>query len=164
MISSSLSLARDAMPLLRAEAYAFAVGIAGEDSRLDIRGYFTNEKDAVDADAGIRSAAKIGRKYLGEFKTKLEKSLAGPADQKKPRPLEQLPEALLAYTGLGGVNTLDDLLANPPLKREGSELVLSLDKPTMTNAVVGGYAAAIRHALRRGRQGPRGRRAHERQQ
>ena len=136
-------LAKDFSPLLRAEAFAFAVGIAGEDSRVDVRGYFKSDKDAEDAEAGVRSAAALGRKYLGEFKKKLEKSLAGPEGQKKPRPLEQLPQALLAYGSLGGVNTLDDLLANPPLKREGSEVILSADKATLTNAVVGGYAAAF---------------------
>ena len=121
-------LAKYAMPILKADAFAFAVGMAGEDSRIDVRGYYKNDKDARKAEDGIRSAAEVGRKHLGEFKKKLEKSLAGPDGQKKPRPLEQLPEALLSYAGLGGVNTLDDLLANPPLKREGSEVVLSADK------------------------------------
>jgi uncharacterized protein DUF1559 len=136
-------LAKDAIPILRADAFAFALGVAGEDSRLDLRGYYKNEADAEAAEKGIRSAAEVGRKHLAEFKTKLQKSLAGPADQKKPRPLEQLPEALLAYTGIGGINTLDEFLANPPLKREGKEVVLSADRATLTNAVLGGYAAAL---------------------
>jgi hypothetical protein len=44
---------------------------------------------------------------------------------------------------LGGINTLDDFLANPPLSREGSEVIVSADRATMTNAVLGGYAAAF---------------------
>jgi len=136
-------LAKDAIPILRADAIAFALGVSGEDSRLDLRGYYKNENDAQEAEKGIRLAAAAGRKYLAEFKKKLEQSLAGPAGQKKPRPLEQLPEALLAYTGIGGINTLDEFLANPPLKREGKEVIVSADKATLTNAVLGGYAAAL---------------------
>ena len=49
----------------------------------------------------------------------------------------------MAYAGLGGINSLDELLANPPLKREGSEVVLSVDRPTMNKAVISGYALVL---------------------
>ena len=57
-----------------------------------------------------------------------------------------------------GINTLDELLANPPLKREGSEVVLSADSATMINAIYGGYAAAFGMLFDAVVQGPRGRR------
>jgi hypothetical protein len=136
-------LATDAAPILKAEAFAIAFGMAGEDSRLDVRAYYKNDEDAEAAEAGVRAAAASGRKAIAEFKTKLDKKLAGPDGQKKPRPVEQLPGALLAYAGIGGLNTLDEILANPPLKRDGSEVVLSADRTTLMNAVYGGYAAVF---------------------
>ena len=138
-----MEVGKDLLPVLKAEAFAFGIGVAGEDSRLDVRGYYKTDEDATAAETGIRSAAATGRKALAELKKKLDKSLAGPEGQKKPRPLEQLPPALLAYAGLGGLNTLDDLLANPPLKRDGSEVILSADRATMMNALYGGYATAF---------------------
>jgi len=135
-----MQLAKDAQPILKAEAFAFAAGIAGEDSRLELRGYYKTDKDAEDAEAGIRAAAKFGRSKLAELKKQVEKGLTGGENEKKPRSIEHLPEALLAYVGVGGINPLDELLANPPLKREGSEVVLSADRATMMNAVYGAYA------------------------
>ena len=138
-----LQLAKEVKPILKAEAFAFAAGIAGEDSRIELRGYYKDDKDAQEAEAGVRAAAEFGRKKLGELKKNFDAALKGPDGQKKPRPIEDLPQALLAYSGLGGINSLDELLANPPLKREGSEVVLAFDKPTMTNAVLSGYATVL---------------------
>ena len=137
-------LGKELLPILSAESFAFAVGVAGEDTRVDIRAYFTNEKEAEAAETGIRSAAALGRKKLGELKKNFDQALKGPMGQKPPRALEQLPQALLAYAGVGGVNSLDDLLANPPLKREGTEVVLSADRPTLMNATL----QLLRHHLR----------------
>lgn len=136
-------LGKELLPILSAESFGFAVGVAGEDSRIEIRGYYTNEKEAEAAEAGIRSAAAFGRKRLGELKKNFDQALKGPTGQKPPRPLEELPRALLTYAGVGGVNSLDDFLANLPLKREGTEVVLSADKPTITNVVVSGYATVL---------------------
>jgi hypothetical protein len=138
-----LQLAKEVRPILRAEAFAFALGVAGEDSRVELRGYYKDEKDAQEAEASVRGAAEEGRKLLAKLKTGFEKSLKGADGQKKPRPIEDLPQALLAYSGLGGVNSLDELLANPPLKRDGSEVVLSFDKPTLTNAILSTYATVL---------------------
>jgi len=137
------TLARNLQPVLKADAFAIAGSIAGEESRVEVRAYYKNAQDAEEAEAGIRAAAEFGRKKLGELKKNMETALNGPPNQPKPRPIRELPQALLAYAGIGGVNSLDELLANPPLKREGNEVVLTADKPTIMNAFWSGYAVAF---------------------
>jgi uncharacterized protein DUF1559 len=138
-----MQVVKDVPPILKAEAFAFAVGVSGDDMRVAVYGYYKTDEDAEKAEAAIRSVAANGRKALAQLKTKMEATLKGKEGEKKPLPIERLPESLLAYGALGGINTLDDILANPPLKRNGSEVVLSADKALLTNAVYGGYAAVF---------------------
>ena len=53
--------------------------------------------------------------------------------------MDELPKAIGGLVGLGAVKTLDDFLANPPVKRNGTELTLTVHMPS----IAGGYLGVM---------------------
>jgi hypothetical protein len=70
----------------------------------------------------------------------MEEKLYGKADQ-GPRPLGEALELSAALVGIGGLNQIDALLDNPPVKRDGTDLTASVTIPKEMTAFGGTYTA-----------------------
>ena len=84
----------------------------------------------LEAERAIKILAEFARKELASLKTEVEKQIFEP-NSKAPRPLDQLPEAVLSVFALGAISHVDQLLANPGaiVKRSGSDLTASITVP-----------------------------------
>jgi Protein of unknown function (DUF1559) len=129
--------------LMKAEALAIGLGFNSDGTKLDVRAAYRSEQDAAEAEAAVRSVATFLRKKLDEPKKEMKKLLEGKPGQSKPRPIKDLPEAVLGLFGTGALNMVDDNLANPPVKVEGNELVATFDMNTIGGAYVGAAAVGV---------------------
>src|SRR5207248_2070775 len=111
----------DVRPLLRARAVTLGLTV-GEPTRFDLRASYADDGAAADAEKAVKAAADMGRKALGEARPQVEAMLHGRPGQPKPRPLGDLPEAVGGLFAVGALNMLDEFLADPPVRREGSEI------------------------------------------
>jgi hypothetical protein len=94
-----------------------------------MRTYYKDSAGAEQAEKAVRSSAETARAIVAANRTHLEELLKGKPGQKSPRPISELPSAAAALFGIGLLNHLDEYLAHPPLKRDGSELVVSFEVP-----------------------------------
>jgi hypothetical protein len=119
----------EAKLLLKAEHVTAWVEL-GQDVRVDVVAGFKNEAEAKDAEKALDTLASLGRKELAKLKQEVEKHLFDPKI-KSPRKLQQLPETVLDIFALGGINQLDEMLADPGkyIKRNGSELAANVKLP-----------------------------------
>ncbi|MFO0825408.1 MAG: DUF1559 domain-containing protein, partial [Gemmataceae bacterium] len=129
--------------LLKAEALAVGVAFVPEGTRLDVRAAFKTGEEATAADAAVRKIAGVARTKLDEPKKQMRGMLDGKPGQPTPRPIRELPEAVMGLMGVGAMNMLDDYLANPPVKAEGNELVATFEGNSVGGAYVGTTAVAI---------------------
>jgi hypothetical protein len=121
------------------------VGLAFTDTgtKLDIRAAYKTDDEATAADTSARAVAAHIRTKLDEPKNKLKELLEGKPGESKPRPIRDLPEAILGLMGIGALNIVDDNLANPPLKTEGNELVATFDMNSFGGAYLGAAAVGV---------------------
>ncbi len=129
----------DVRPALKAERVMLTLALAAETTASVTFGY-KNAADAAAGEKAIRKAAEMGRQALTKGKAEGEKMLLGTAKNRPkgtPRPLEDLPEAVMGLAMLGGVNTLDELLANPPLKTDGDTVAMKLTLPSWMGSYMG---------------------------
>jgi hypothetical protein len=126
--------------LLNAEHITASIDLGGQ-MKLDVVAGFKNAEDAQEAERAIKTLAEIGRKELAKLKEDVEKKLFDPKSKSPRSPLE-LPEALLEVFALGGINQLDEILANPGalIKREGAELAASVTLPKEAVVAATGFA------------------------
>jgi hypothetical protein len=82
----------------------------------------------------------MAKQALAQPRAEAEKKLFEKADQ-GPRPLKDVPELAAALVGIGGLNQIDALLADPPIKRDGADLVSSVTVPKEVTAISAGYTA-----------------------
>jgi prepilin-type processing-associated H-X9-DG protein len=129
-------------PLLRAESLTVGM-IMGSGSKIDIRAAYKDAATAEGAEKSLRDAAAEGRKKLAEFKKKFEATAKGDPDVKKFRSAREFPEAVGSLFGLGAMNTLDEWLADPPLKRDGNEVVVTFTMGSFGSAYVGVAAMSV---------------------
>ncbi|QJW93581.1 DUF1559 family PulG-like putative transporter [Frigoriglobus tundricola] len=134
--------ATTARTVLRAESLMIGYAI-GEESKFDVRLKYKDDAGATESETALRELAKIGREKLAEPKKQMETALNGPPNVTKPRPLKDLPAALGSLFGLGSINALDEWLADPPLRTEGSELVFTPKVPSLTALYASAAAASI---------------------
>jgi hypothetical protein len=125
--------------LLKAEHITASLDL-GANAKIELIAGYKNAEDAQAAEKAVKALAEYARKELAKVKADLEKKLLS---AKGPRPLGELPEALLSVFALGAVNQLDDILAKPEeiVKRNGSDLVASVPLPKELVAAAGGVAA-----------------------
>lgn len=135
---------KDAQTVLKMECLSVGLAVTDE-TKIDVRARYKDDAAATDAEAALRDLAKFARTKLNEqsFKKDMQASIEGKPGQAKPRPIKELPDAVVALLGLGGLNSLDDWLADPPLSRDGSEVVLTPKMPSLTAAYAGMTAASI---------------------
>jgi hypothetical protein len=132
----------DVRPLLRARAISLGLSV-GEPARIDLRASYADAGAAADAERAVKAAAEMGRKALADVRPPAEALLHGRPGTPKPRPIKDLPEAVGGLFALGALNMLDEFLADPPVKREGSELRANVDLPSIGGAYVGLSAMSV---------------------
>ena len=123
-------------PLLKAESVSFGMALT-TDAKVELRAVYADAQAATDAENAVKSAAALARKQLAEPTAQMEEMLKGPVGTKKPRPIDDLPKAIGGLVGLGAIKTLDEFLAAPPVKRNGTELAVSVNVPSMVGAYAG---------------------------
>jgi hypothetical protein len=130
---------KELLAILKAESLTIGLAL-GEETKLDIRARYKDDAAATESEAALRDLAKMAREKLKEPKKHMEETLQGKPGQPRPRPIEELPTALLAFLGVGSLNSLDEWLADPPLTREGSDVVLTPKVPSLTTTTVAAVA------------------------
>ncbi|MCI0702957.1 MAG: DUF1559 domain-containing protein [Planctomycetia bacterium] len=140
---------KDLQTVLKAEAMSIGFSL-GEESKFDIRAKYKDEAAAEAGEKALRGMAAFARKKLTESsagspspKEMMEKMLKGKEGQPKPRPFKDLPEAIMGLVGLGSINSLDEWLADPPLRREGSEVILTPKVPSVSSLYATTAAASL---------------------
>jgi hypothetical protein len=139
------TLPPDLKPALKAERVVLTVTLAAETTMTVNLGY----KTAADAAAGekaLRKAAEMGRQALRQGRAEVEKVLYGTAKERPkgtPRPLDELPEAVIGLVGLGGLNTLDEILAAPPVKTAGDTVAVKVTLPAWMSQYMGVSMASV---------------------
>ena len=125
----------DLQPLLKAEYATVAVDL-GKEATVQARLVYANAEDARAAEKALKKAADMGRTALMQPRRQAEDMLYKKGGA-TPRPLEELPEALGAVAALGGIATLDEILADLPVKRDGPALAAEVTLPPWATQYVG---------------------------
>jgi hypothetical protein len=107
---------------------------------------YATAEDAQAAEKALKKAADMGRVALVQPRRQAEEMLYK-KDAKTPRPLDELPEALGAVAALGGIATLDEILADLPVKRDGTALAAEVALPPWATGYVGLTAMSAGLAL-----------------
>jgi hypothetical protein len=125
-------------PLLAAETVMLSADFE-KDVNLTLAIGFATADDAKGGEKALRALAEMGRQLLVEPRQQAEQMVKGDPARKKdsPRPLEDLVLATVGLGMLGGVNTLDELLADPPLKTEGRTVSAVVPLPPDAARLVG---------------------------
>jgi len=118
----------DFRPLLKLQ-YLTLTAEAGKEYVLRLQAKFPNAADAAAGEKSIRKAAEMGRAQLEQPRKEAEAMVFG-KQQPGPRNIEELPPAVAGIAGLGGLNTLDEILADLPLKLEGNALTATVTVPS----------------------------------
>lgn len=117
-------------PLLRAETAVLSADL-GKEVNLTLSFGFSTADDAKAGEKALRGVGEYGRQMLVGPRLEAEGLVKGNPARKKdsPRPLEDLVQATAGLAMLGGINTLDEILAEPPLKVDGSSLTAVVELP-----------------------------------
>jgi prepilin-type processing-associated H-X9-DG protein len=137
------SVGKHAQTVLKAESLMLGVALTEEGTKVDIRARYKDDAAAAESETALRELAKFARTKLAEPKKEMEKAANGPPGREKPRPLRDLPGMVGGLLGLGAINSLDDWLADPPLKTDGSEVVFTPKVPSVTALYAGTAAASV---------------------
>ena len=132
----------EASPILRADSMTVAL-VVGGGVKLDLRATYKDEDAATKAEEAVKTAAAAGRKSLAETKARMQEALAGKPGQPKPRPIQELPEAVGGAFGLGAITMLEEWLTDPPLRRDGAELSAVVTLPSLAASSVQMNAVAV---------------------
>jgi hypothetical protein len=136
------SVEKELQAVMKAEAIAFGIAFNEDGMKFDVRAAYKSDGEAKDAETAARAVAAHLRKQLDDPKKQLKAMLDGKAGQPKPRPIRELPEAVLGLFGTGALNMIDEKLANPPIRTEGNELVATFESESIGGAYVGTAAVA----------------------
>lgn len=137
------ALEKEIRSLMKVEAVALGVAFTPEGTKIDVRASYKNDEDAAAADSAVRAIAAVGRKKLDEPKKQMKAMLDGKPGHANPRPIKELPEAVMGLMGVGALNLLDEHLANPAVKVEASELVVTFESSSIGGAYVGVVAVGV---------------------
>lgn len=112
-------------PLVQAKLATLTVEF-GDPGKLDLRLTYASPEDAEAAEQSARLGLQLARAFLAKTKAEMTAKVQGGG---RPGSLEELPEAAGALFALGVINRVDEFLAAPPLKREGTGLRVALEFP-----------------------------------
>src|SRR5579883_1704063 len=127
-------------PLALASVASLTLDVKAETT-LDLRITYPSEEAATAAETALRKAAKLGRVALNRYRQETEQNLYSPKS-KGPEPLEKLPQAVALVAALGAINSADEILADPPLKRTGTDLAAAVTLPPWASGYVTSSAVA----------------------
>ncbi len=122
-------------PLVKAQLLTLTMDL-GKEVTLKTKLSFANEADALQGEKSLRRAAEMGRQQLVRPRQEAEQALYK-KPKEGPRPIDEFPEAFGGVAALAAINLADELLADPPIKREGSALTASVVLPQWTTPYVG---------------------------
>lgn len=133
---------RPYLPILRAKLITLVMDFE-KGTHIDLRLKYADARAAADADQAARAGIVMGRQFLAQGRAEMEKKLTAP-NLPNPAPIEQLPDAAGALLGLAGINTVDEVLRNPPLKLDGNDLRVDVTLPPgpVTMAAAGSAVSA----------------------
>jgi hypothetical protein len=125
-------------PLLAAESLVLSAEL-GADVNLTLAVGFASADDAKSGEKAVRAVGDMGRQMLVEPRAEAERLLKGDPARKKdsPRPLEDLVQATAGLGMLGGINAIDELLADPPLTVDGSTVTAVIPLPPEVAPLLG---------------------------
>jgi hypothetical protein len=118
--------------LLKAKLATLTIDLE-KNGKIDLRLLYTNAQQATDAETAAKAGLLQVRMLLNKSKEELTRKVFGDG---KPATLDELPEAAASLFGLGLLNRVDEFLAAPPLKKDGTSLALSLQLPQGGSAVL----------------------------
>jgi len=125
-------------PLLKAETAVLSADFE-KDVNLTLSIGFGSNDDAKAGEKAFRAVIEMARQMLVEPRQQAERLVTGDPARKKdsPRPLEDLVLATAGLGMLGGVNTLDEVLADLPLKTDGNTVTAVIPLPPEATRLVG---------------------------
>ena len=135
-------LPADVKPLLAADQVVLTIDLATPDPVVEARAVYADEDAATAAAAGLKAAAGLARGALATARKQFEDTLSDGAGR-GPRPLHEAGDAAAALAGIGGMNQLDALLDNLPVKRTGPALVATVTTPPGVTRILGYYSATL---------------------
>ena len=106
----------------------------------EVRLTFGSDAAATSGEKSVRAGAKAARVLLDQQRRQIEGGLDKPIKQGDQ--ISQFGESLAMVAALGGLNTADDILAELPLKRAGTDLIASATLPAWMTQYVGAAALA----------------------
>lgn len=112
-------------PMLNGNAAVVTLNLR-DDAELQLRAEYADAAAVAKAERTLLGLAQVARAELKKLKPQAEQMVLGDG---KPAPLEKLPEALLGVLSVGGLTYLDGILADPPVKREGTALAVAVNVP-----------------------------------
>lgn len=137
-------VAKDAVAVLKAEAIMLGTAFTENGGvKFEVRATYKDDAAAAESEQALRKMAAFAKTKLAEPKKEAEALLNGPPGVQKPRPLSDLPKVIGGLFGLGALNSLDEWLADPPLKTDGVEVVFAPKLPSMTAMYAGAMAASV---------------------
>ena len=122
-------------PLFKAERLTLTAEL-GKRVALHADMTFANQPDAKAGDDALRKAADLARVQLKEPREEFERALF----DKKPGnagKLDELTKAVMSLGGLGALNSLDEILAELPFKRDGVNIGATFTLPEWATPYVG---------------------------
>lgn len=131
-------------PLLKSERITLAADM-DKQVTFHVNVSFANESEAKAGDNAMHKAADMARVELNRPREQFEKALFDkkPRDQK----VNELALAVMSLGGLAAINTLDELLAELPLTREGADITGQFTLPEWATQYVGSLLASAGVAL-----------------
>ncbi len=139
----SKEVAKNVAVVLKAESLMLGVAVTSEGTKVEVRAKYKDDESAAAGETALRGLGKFARTKLEEPKKSMDKAVNGRPDQKKPRPIRDLPEAVGGLLGLGAINALGEWLDDPPLKTEGSEVVLTPRVPSIAAVYAATAASSV---------------------
>jgi hypothetical protein len=127
-------------PLAKASLATLTLDV-GKQVTADLRIAYPTEADAADAEKALKKAANLGRVTLNQFRQQAEQTLYQPKE-KGPQPIGNLPQAVGMVAALGALNTADEILADPPIKREKADLAATVTLPPWMTTYIASSAVA----------------------
>ncbi len=118
----------DLVPLMAAERLV-VTGNVTKETVLQWALDFPTAQEAAAGGKALRKLAEIGRQTLDPIRKQAEQAFAGRRKGAGSRSLDELPEAVIGLAGLGGLNILDEFLAEPPLTVTGNTVGVTLTIP-----------------------------------
>jgi hypothetical protein len=132
----------DFAPLLDADLFTASLGLDGQPT-VAARLEYPSADEATAADVAMKKGLKLLKPKLAEARAEMEQAIFGKKPAAGYRPLGDLPEAVGAVVGLGMLAEFEALLANPPVKRDGTALAYTATMPTWASGYVGATAVGI---------------------